>query len=81
MKATQSTRHTHARDAAENFPLCKFCGIKHVFKRSECKAADKECRNCGKVGHFTKVCRLKKKVNAVESNSNEEELFWLNSLR
>ncbi|CAE1313575.1 unnamed protein product [Acanthosepion pharaonis] len=38
---------------------CYNCGGKRHFKdnRRYCPARDKICRNCGKLGHFSKVCR------------------------
>ena len=35
---------------------CFFCGGV-VHKRTNCPALNAECRNCGKTGHFMKVCR------------------------
>ena len=38
---------------------CKFCGGHHVRGKQHCKAAGEVCKNCGKVGHFSKVCNSK----------------------
>lgn len=36
---------------------CGSCGLMHPKGRSNCPAADKLCKKCGKPGHFQKVCR------------------------
>ncbi|XP_062511184.1 uncharacterized protein LOC134187081 [Corticium candelabrum] len=38
---------------------CANCGLQHSSKKAECPAADKECRDCGAVGHFSRKCRKK----------------------
>ena len=43
------------------------------IRKGSCPAWDKECGNCGKLGHFKEVCRSKKKneagaLKAVEGN-------------
>ena len=43
---------------------CKFCGDSHIFGKKNCKAAGKECVNCGKKDHLAKVCRSSKKSEA-----------------
>ena len=35
---------------------CKFCGLKHVFGKSNCPAAYKNCALCGSLGHFKSRC-------------------------
>ena len=36
---------------------CGCCGSWPHRTGEECKASGQECYNCGKLGHFTKVCR------------------------
>ena len=36
---------------------CRHCGSWSHRTGDECKASDQECYNCGKLGHFSKVCR------------------------
>ena len=59
---------------------CSFCKKKGhgsrapiKIRKSSCPAWDKECGNCGKLGHFKEVCRSKRKneagaLKAVEGN-------------
>ena len=47
-------------------PLCYFCGnSKHP--RAKCPAREAVCKNCGKVGHFQRVCRSKTSKHQVGS--------------
>ena len=36
---------------------CRWCGESHPQGKEHCKAAGQTCSACGKVGHFSKVCR------------------------
>ena len=38
---------------------CKYCGYKHIFGKSNCSAANKNCDICGAQGHFKKKCSNK----------------------
>ena len=52
---------------------CFFCGYtKH--RRIHCPAREATCKSCGKVGHFSKVCRSSKKVVASIASSDESFL-------
>ncbi|XP_076052612.1 uncharacterized protein LOC143032026 [Oratosquilla oratoria] len=43
---------------------CYFCGnALHITGRSSCPARAVTCNNCGKTGHFAKVCRSKGKTS------------------
>jgi len=44
---------------------CYFCGGK-IHSRSQCPAKDACCFNCGKRGHFQKVCLAKLKARALK---------------
>ena len=46
--------------ATSNNQKCFFCGYQR-HPRSKCPARDENCKNCGKKGHFAKVCRSVKK--------------------
>ena len=54
---TQTQEESLAPVAAVNTNTkCFFCGLnKHV--RSRCPAKDSVCNNCGKTGHFARVCK------------------------
>ena len=43
------------RHSAET--ACGYCGSWPHRSVEECKAVGQECHNCGKLGHFSKVCR------------------------
>lgn len=36
---------------------CFWCGRHEIHGKSKCPAADADCRNCGKKGHFQSVCK------------------------
>lgn len=47
--------------------------------KMECPAKDAACHNCGKKGHYGKVCRtITKSLNAV--TAEEEESFFLGAM-
>jgi hypothetical protein len=61
----------------KTFRPCRFCGIKHKFgQRSMCPAFGETCEKCGKLNHYSKVCRS---VNAIGSdtptNSDEYAMY------
>ncbi len=46
--------------------MCYRCGAKnHLANAADCPAARAKCRTCGKIGHFSKVCRSSKDVREV----------------
>lgn len=54
---------------------CYRCGSKsHIGNFQGCPASGKRCSNCGKMGHFQKLCRARKKpvtVRSVDSDTSE----------
>lgn len=50
---------------------CKYCGRQHARGKQHCPAADAQCTNCKKNGHFSSVCFQKKK--SVARAIQEEE--------
>ncbi|KAI0988807.1 hypothetical protein GJ496_000523 [Pomphorhynchus laevis] len=57
--------------------VCFFCGRGwHV--RSACPARNSTCNGCGKVGHFSKVCRSKPKqksrINMIDTHHTDSRL-------
>ena len=49
---------------------CSYCGDSHKRGKKFCKAANFKC-DCGKIGHFAKVCRSKGKT--LKNGPNESE--------
>ena len=49
--------------AKEN--VCGNCGYELDDKPHTCPAKNEKCRKCGKTGHFSRVCRSKKKVQFI----------------
>ena len=53
---------------------CWFCGYNRHTNRLECPARDKECKICGKIGHFSSVCKKKNfKVNDIRPETELQE--------
>ena len=52
--------------AASKGKKCFFCGYNY-HNRQQCPAKEATCNNCGKTGHFSKVCQSKKPSNTSAS--------------
>ncbi|KAI0989818.1 hypothetical protein GJ496_006051 [Pomphorhynchus laevis] len=54
--------------------VCFFCG-RDWYLRSACPTRNSTCNGCGKVGHFSKVCRSKPKqksrINMIDTHHND----------
>lgn len=48
-------------------PGCWWCGSDKRHRQTECPAYGQECRNCGKSGHFRRVCQSEKKPSVAGS--------------
>lgn len=46
---------------AKSNRTCMRCGYQAIKDKETCSALDKECRTCGKTGHYSKVCMSGKK--------------------
>ena len=75
----QGKNTPHARPQAGS-KACGRCGKMPSHGISECPAKDAVCHNCGKKGHYGKVCRnsAKSSLNAV--TKEEEESFFLGAV-
>ena len=51
--------------------VCYFCGGKERHPRTDCPAREAECRQCHKVGHFSRVCRNTKRETNAKIVSNK----------
>ena len=61
-------------DGQKQNPICGNCGLQHA--RKQCPAYGKQCRKCGKLNHFQKWCRNKKKVSVVtQDDESHDKLF------
>ncbi len=47
---------------------CGYCGGGHTKGKEGCPAKDKKCNKCGKIGHFSKVCRGKQQASGAKED-------------
>ena len=73
------TRRVTGNDSSQK--PCRYCGRRHAFKREACPAFDKECLICKKRGHFARQCRSSKAHYLEDENSDDEEAFFIHSVR
>ena len=63
------------RNKENEINMCDWCGFSH--KRGSCPARGKQCNNCGKLGHFGKVCRSRttpeRTVNAIHTDAQPRD--------
>ena len=69
--------------AADSRPQkpCRYCGRKHEFKKAACPAVTEQCYICNKMGHFAKQCRSSKAYHIEEDHSDEEEVFFIHTIK
>ncbi len=53
------------------YKSCNKCGKMPSHPTSQCPAKSVECHNCGKGGHYGRVCRSASSVNAVAEDTGE----------
>ena len=53
---------------------CRYCGIQNWTPMHKCPATETNCNNCGKKGHYAKVCRQKYTNNRTVKQLTEEEI-------
>ncbi len=54
-------------------PECDYCGYPPHTSRSHCPASGKECRACGKIGHFEKKCCFKQQSEPQPPREDQNE--------
>ena len=64
---------TRPKNKMINDKPCKFCNAQNWKPAHKCPVLDKLCNNCGKKGHFPRVCRQKVNYNCKVQNVTEEE--------
>lgn len=68
-KMTSSTT-SESCDSKQQENACQRCGYKHRFKN--CPAFRRECKQCGKTGHFAKMCKNKRSIKVVDVSSENK---------
>ena len=60
---------------------CWYCGGNNRHAREDCPARDKQCNNCGKRGHYEKVCKNKTfKCNTIQiSKTRPPQIAFVSS--
>lgn len=82
--ATKGKSHSRASSGEQNKPSdkfpnsqaqkCSWCGKTPNHAKDQCPAKEAECRNCGKKGHYSRVCRSKR-INEVKEENDDNFLF------
>ncbi|CAI5669105.1 unnamed protein product [Oreochromis niloticus] len=68
-KDRQGKMKPNDKDQASTFN-CKRCGTKHASR--QCPAYGKQCKNCGKMNHFARMCRSRK-VHTVADEATDQQ--------
>lgn len=61
----------NSRDRSSLWKKCGKCGRRQHESGGVCPALGKNCLNCGKENHFSAVCNLPPKVDAIEGRTND----------
>ena len=71
-KTAKKGGKTGGKTLGEN---CPRCGKTPSHARQQCPARDVKCNSCGKIGHYSRVCRSSEGVKEVKSESMDETEF------
>ena len=67
-RSKSRSRH-HRGKSSQRGDACTFCGAQPSHPRERCPARDQECRICGKIGHWGKVCHSRDQNSRYETSS------------
>ena len=69
---SQGKRHRKRGQHSKPPSTCTRCGRSPLHNKSECPAKDEQCHQCGKRGHFKRMCR-----NLLESTPFSRKPSWV----
>ena len=64
---------TRSKTRITGNPPCRFCNAPNWSPLHKCPARDSNCNNCGKKGHYARVCKQRIKNNRTVRKLTEEE--------
>lgn len=67
VKQTKDRHSTHGSEQS-----CRRCGKTPSHAKFSCPAKNADCHNCGKRGHYGKMCRSTKRVSAVSEDTDDD---------
>ena len=79
--ATNKPQHVNKPHNAQNSiakAQCYKCGSSPSHPARDCPANESKCHACGKMGHYSRVCRAPKSVHEVEEE--EDDAIFLGSI-
>ena len=66
---SQGKRHRKRGQHSKPPSTCTRCGRSPLHNKSECPAKDEQCHQCGKRGHFKRMCRNPPRVNTIQQEA------------
>ena len=66
---SQGKRHGKRGQHSKPPSTCTRCGRSPLRNKSECPAKDEQCHQCGKRGHFKRMCRNPPRVNTIQQEA------------
>lgn len=71
-KSRNRTNHRNHQDRGKSLQRgdkCMFCGTQPTHPRDQCPARDDDCKSCGKVGHWSRVCQGRDQNSRFDASS------------